>query len=505
VTLKEPSIEHLRQLARDLGFDLSDEDLAEYRDLVIGGLAMYRPLESIPDNLPEVRVPRTPGRPPTEDEDPLHAWYVKTSILGAADDGKLAGKRVVLKDNICLAGVPMMNGASTLEGYVPDVDATVVTRILDAGGEIVGKAHCEYFSFSGGVMSNPTGPTRNPFKPSHMSGGSSSGCAALVGAGEVPMAIGGDQGGSIRAPSAFCGVVGLKPTHGLVPYTGMMPIEHTLDHAGPMTGTVADNALLLEVIAGADGLDPRQYDPRVATYTAALDRGADGLRVGAVTEGFGQEFSQPDVDHAVRAAIDRLPGLGVEVEEISIPMHAIGLNIWAPIAIEGSYELVFKGDALGTGWRGLYLRSLGRMHAGWRRQANEFSDTLKLGMMTAEFVIGTYGRQFYAKAQNLSRKLRQEYDRAFERFDLLVMPTTPMKAPPIPAPNASRAERFVPGFDSITNTAPFDATGHPALSLPCGLREGLPVGMQVVARHFDESTIYRLAAAFEASVDWKTV
>jgi amidase len=472
--------------------------------MVAGGLAMYRPLESIPDYLPEVTYPRTPGYRPGDEEDALHAWYVKSTVKGR-NEGPLAGKQVVLKDNICLAGVPMMNGASTLEGYVPDVDATVVTRILDAGGEIVGKAHCEYFSFSGGVMSNPTGPTRNPHNPVYMSGGSSSGCAALVGAGEVPMAIGGDQGGSIRAPSAFCGIYGMKPTHGLVPYTGMMPIEHTIDHAGPMTGTVADNALLLEVIAGEDGLDPRQYAPRTARYTEALDRGADGMRVGVVTEGFGQVFTEPEVDDAVRAAIARLDGLGCTVEEVSIPMHEIGLNVWAPIAIEGSYELVFKGDALGTGWRGLYVTSLGQVHSAWRSHANSFSDTLKLGMMTSEFVIRNYGRHYYAKAQNLSRKLRAEYDRALDRFDVLVMPTTPMKAPLIPAPDASRADRFVPGFDSITNTAPFDATGHPAMSVPCGMRDGLPVGMQVVARHWDESSIYRLAAAFERDVGWTTL
>jgi len=504
MALKEPSIETIRELARHFGFDMGEEDLAEFRDMVAGGLAMYRPLESLPDYLPEVTYPRTPGHRPTDDEDPLHAWYVKSSVKGSAE-GKLAGKQVVLKDNICLAGVPMMNGASTLEGYVPDVDATVVTRILDAGGEIVGKAHCEYFSFSGGVMSNPTGPTRNPHNPLYMSGGSSSGCAALVGAGEVPMAIGGDQGGSIRAPSAFCGIYGMKPTHGLVPYTGMMPIEHTIDHAGPMTGTVADNALLLEVIAGADGLDPRQYAPETAAYTLALDRGAEGMRVGVVTEGFGQEFTEPDVDDAVREAIARLGGVGCKVEEVSIPMHAIGLNVWAPIAIEGSYEMVFKGDALGTGWRGLYVSSLGHAHSAWRAHANSFSDTLKLGMLTSEFVIRNYGRHYYAKAQNLSRKLREEYDRAFESCDVLVMPTTPMKAPLIPAPDASRAERFVPGFDSITNTAPFDATGHPAMSVPCGMREGLPVGMQFVAPHWNESSIYRLAAAFEREVDWKTL
>ncbi|MFL5798657.1 MAG: amidase [Actinomycetota bacterium] len=504
MALKEPSIEQVSEIARHFGFDMGDEDLAEFRDMVAGGLAMYRPLESIPDYLPEVRYPRTPGRRPTDEEDPLHGWYVKTSIRGATE-GKLSGKRVVLKDNICLAGVPMMNGASTLEGYVPDIDATVVTRILDAGGEIAGKAHCEYFSFSGGVTSNPTGPTHNPHKPSHMSGGSSSGCAALVGAGEVPMAIGGDQGGSIRAPSAFCGIYGMKPTHGLVPYTGQMPIEHTLDHAGPMTGTVADNALLLEVIAGADGLDPRQYAPRVARYTEALDQGAEGLRVGIVREGFGQVFSEPDVDEKVREAAARLEGLGAKVEDVAIPMHAIGLNVWAPIAIEGSYELVFRGDALGTGWRGLYNSSLGKVHSAWRSRANSFSDTLKLGMLTSEWVIRNYGRHYYAKAQNLSRKLREEYDQAFEQHDLLLMPTTPMKAPIIPGPNATRAELFIPGFDSITNTAPFDATGHPAMSVPCGMSEGLPVGMQLVARHHDESTIYRLAAAFERSVDWTTL
>jgi amidase len=504
MAIKVPTAEQIRELAEHFGFALDDEDVAEFRDMVAGGLEMYRPLDSMSDYLPEVRYPRTAGRRPSEEEDPLHAWYVKTSIPGA-DQGPLAGRRVVLKDNICLAGVPMMNGASTLEGFVPDLDATVVTRILDAGGEIVGKAHCEYLSFSGGVTTNPTGPTKNPHKPTHMSGGSSSGCAAIVGSGEVSMAIGGDQGGSIRAPSAFCGIYGMKPTHGLVPYTGMMPIEHTLDHAGPMTGTVTENALLLEVIAGPDGLDPRQYGPPVDRYTEALDRGADGLRIGVVAEGFGQEFSEPDVDDKVREAAARLERTGAKVEDVSIPIHSLGLSIWAPIAIEGSLELVMKGDAVGTGWRGLYMTALAHFHAGWRRQANSFSDVLKVGMLTGEFVIRNYGRHYYAKAQNLSRRLRDEYDQVLAKFDLLVMPTTPMKAPLIPAPNASREDRFVPGFDSISNTAGFDATGHPALSVPCGLSDGLPIGMMLVGRHFDESTIYRAAAAFERAEDWRTL
>ncbi len=170
----------------------------------------------------------------------------------------------------------MMNGASTLEGYVPDVDATIVTRILDAGGTILGKSVCEYFCFSGGSHTSSSGPVHNPRRQGYSAGGSSSGSAALLAAGEVDLAIGGDQGGSIRIPAAYCGIYGMKPTHGLVPYTGVMPIELTIDHTGPMSATVADNALLLEVFAGPDGLDPRQQGAPAEAYTEALGQGCRG-------------------------------------------------------------------------------------------------------------------------------------------------------------------------------------------------------------------------------------
>ncbi len=163
---------------------------------------------------------------------------------------------MALKDNVALAGVPMMNGASTLEGFVPASDATIVTRMLDAGATILGKAVCEHFCLSGGSHTSDPGPVHNPHRIGYSAGGSSSGSGALVAAGEVDLAIGGDQGGSIRIPASYCGIVGMKPTHGLVPYTGVMPIETTIDHTGPMTASVGDNALLLEVLAGPDGLDP---------------------------------------------------------------------------------------------------------------------------------------------------------------------------------------------------------------------------------------------------------
>ncbi|HEY6354184.1 MAG TPA: amidase, partial [Burkholderiaceae bacterium] len=368
--VKRPTIEQLQKIVQSLHMSMSEREIGEYLDVLEGTMQAYDRVEQPPDYLPEVRYPRTPGTRPSPSENPLGAWYVKSEVKGAPY-GLLAGKRIVLKDNVCLAGVPMMNGASTLEGYVPDVDATVVTRILDAGGTIVGKAHCEYFCLSGGSHTSAAGPVHNPYKIGYSAGGSSSGCAALVGAGEVEMAIGGDQGGSIRMPGSFSGCYGMKATHGLVPYTGVMPIEATIDHTGPMTMTVADNALLLEVIAGPDGLDPRQYNVRVDKYTAALGRGVAGLRIGVLTEGFRHPSSEPDVDQKVREAAERFRALGAIVEEVSIPMHLDGPAIWTPIALEGLQAQMMHGNGMGFNWEGLYTTSLLDAHANWRARANQ--------------------------------------------------------------------------------------------------------------------------------------
>jgi amidase len=397
----------------------------------------------------------------------------------------------------------MMNGASTLEGYVPDVDATIVTRILDAGGTIVGKAHCEYFCLSGGSHTNATGPVHNPWRIGYSAGGSSSGSAALVASGEVPMAIGGDQGGSIRMPASFSGCYGMKATHGLVPYTGVMPIEPTLDHTGPMTATVSQNALLLEVLAGADGLDPRQIDVKTDRYTAALGKGVAGLRIGIVTEGFGTPGAERDVDAKVRKSAEKFRELGAAVEEVSIPMHRDGLAVWTPIALEGLTDIMMHGNGFATGWRGLYVTSLLDAHANWRSRANELSASLKYSMLVGDYMLKHHRGHFYAKAQNLSRALKAAYDDTLSRFDLLVMPTTPMKATPLPPPGAPIPLVIQRAFEPIGNTAPFDASGHPAMNVPCGLSEGLPVGMMIIGRHWEEATIYRAARAYEQLGDWR--
>ena len=425
-SVKRPSLDDMLTIARDFGMSHSATRLSEYLNAIDGTLNHYDALDAMPDYLPQVDYPRTAGYRPTAQENPNNAWYVKTDIRGAPR-GPLAGKRIAIKDNVCVAGVPMMNGSSTMKGYTPDVDATIVTRILDAGGTIVGKTHCEHFCLSGGSHTNSTGHVHNPRRHGYSAGGSSSGSAVVVVTGEADMAIGGDQGGSVRMPASFSGLYGMKATHGLVPYSGVMPIENTIDHTGPMTANVADNALFLEVLAGADGLDPRQYAPEPDRYTAALGRGVAGLRIAVVREGFGRPESEADVDASVRRSANVFRTMGATVDEVSIPMHNDAMPIWLAIAGEGSTNQMMKGNGMGTGWKGLYTTSLLDHHAAWPNRADELSESLTATMLTGEYFLRHYHGRYYAKAQNLARKLGAAYDRMLGAYDLLLMPTTAMK------------------------------------------------------------------------------
>jgi amidase len=503
--VKKPTPAELRDVARALGMNLTDADVDSYLELMTGAIDGYNVLAEMPSYVPEVKYPRTPGRFPEGEDNPNNAWYVKTTIKGAAT-GKLAGKTVAVKDNVCVAGVPMTNGASTLEGYVPDVDATIVTRMLDAGATILGKTHCECFCFSGGSHTSAYGPVHNPLKHGYSAGGSSSGSAAVVANREVDMAIGGDQGGSIRMPSSYCGIYGMKPTWGLVPYTGIMPIEATLDHTGPMTATVADNALLLEVLAGPDGLDPRQTAARAAApYTQALGQKIGGMRIGVLKQGFEAANAEADVVAMVRKGGDAFKRMGATVEEVSVPMHTAAMAIWSAIAHEGGTAQMMLGNGFGFNWKGLYVTSLLDAHAAWRQRADELSETLKITALTGHYILHKYRGHYYAKAQNLARKLTAAYDAALGKYDALLLPTTPIKATRLPDAGAPRAEILLRGFEMISNCAPFDVSGHPALTMPCGLSEGLPAGLMLVGKHHDEMSLYKLGSAWESGAEWKSI
>ncbi len=471
MAITPPTNEDLAEIAGRYRLGLGASDVEAFRGIITGALASYAEVE----RLYQAHLPELPDRPyrwPSPAENELGAWYVTTE-LRTSGDGPLAGRRVAIKDNIEVAGLPMMNGSATLEGFVPRRDATVVTRLLDAGATITGKAVCEDLCFSGGSHTSRTGPVLNPWDRGRSAGGSSSGSAALVAAGHADMALGGDQGGSVRIPSAFCGTVGHKPTHGLVPYTGAFPIENTIDHLGPITRTVQDAALLLEVLAGRDGLDPRQRAEHLpGDFRTGLEAGAAGLRIAVVAEGFGiPGLSQPGVDEAVRAAIRTLEAAGASV-------NGYGMN--AP---------------------GLYDPELiGHYAHGRAAHGAQMSESLKLTMLCGRYVIDSDGGRHYAMARNLALELTAAYDAALADADVLVLPTLPIVASPLPGPGAGREEKLARSLEMIANTAPFDVTGHPATSVPAGLADGLPAGLMIVGRRLEDGLCLRVARAYENAV-----
>ncbi|NMI02021.1 amidase [Pseudonocardia acidicola] len=498
--VQPPDPSAITEAAEHYGLTLSDEDVKSFQPFVQGLLGSW----DVVEELYAQTAPKAPERAwtrPADADNPYNAWYVTTDITETGE-GPLAGRTIAVKDNTMVAGVPMMNGSKTLEGFTPTRDATIISRLLAAGATIAGKAVCEDLCFSGGSHTSRTGPVRNPWDETRSTGGSSSGSAALVASGVVDMATGGDQGGSIRMPAAYSGIVGHKPTHGLVPYTGAFPIEQTIDHVGPMTRTVSDAALMLSVIAGRDGLDPRQpTDLQVDDYVGALSRSAQGLRVGVVTEGFGHPNSEPGVDDTVRAATEKLREAGLTVEDVSIPWHLHGAKIWDVIATEGAAAQMVEANGYGMNWQGLYDPELIEFYGNqWRQNPNEFSQTVQFVLLTGGYAMGRYRGKHYAMARNLAFDLRKAYDDALARYDVLVMPTVPITATVIPAADAPREEVIPRALEMLANTATFDVTGHPATSVPAGLSDGLPVGMMIVGKHFDDATPLRVAHTFEQAV-----
>jgi amidase len=323
-----------------------------------------------------------------------------------------------------------------------------------------------------------------------------------VASGEVDFALGGDQGGSVRMPAAFCGIVGHKPTYGLVPYTGAFPIERTLDHVGPMTRTVADAAAMLSVLAGVDGYDPRQPDViEPVDYLAALAEPASGLRVGVVTEGFATPVSEPGVDESVRAAIDVLSSAGLTVEKVSIPWHVDAMHVWNVIGTEGAAYQMIDGNAHGMNADDFYDPELIAHYARGRiEHGATLSKTVKLVGLSGRYTFETGGGKYYGMARRLVPEIRAAYDEALARYDVLVMPTVPYTAKELPPADVSLADYLHMALSMIGNTAPFDVTGHPSCSVPAGLVDGLPAGLMITGKRFDDATVLRVAHTYEQAV-----
>ena len=515
--LRRPDVDEVMEYGRALGFDLTPTEARMIQARMMDTVATLEAFDEmrVEERRPPLRfTDRDPGRRPTEAEDPLGA-FIRTCRVKGADAGPLAGKTVALKDHIALAGVPLTFSSHMMDGYVPDFDATLVTRLLDAGATIVGKLKMEEFSWGGPGLSGAGdyGRPLNPHNRDHVTGGSSSGSGAAVAGRMVDIALGGDQGGSIRLPAAWCGIVGLMPTHGLVSHTGVFGLEPTIDYVGPMARTVEDVAVSLTCMAGRDGLDPRQADvpASLPDYTASLSRGVKGLRIGVLEEGFGVAGGDRAVDEAVMEAVRGLERAGARVERVSVPLHTKALPALLPIYLEGGkrmYDTHFGGAFAKTYYPSSLISIFGRLK---QSHAREFSPNLKLNLLQGYYLQRNYGGRLYAKAQNVRPTFVAQYDRVFGSVDVLAMPTIPLTAPRWQAPRDFEdaleltmlgGRRSLDLAPVIANTCPFNYTGHPAISVPCAKIGGLPVGLMLVAPHFREDTLLQAAAAHQRSVDW---
>ena len=372
----------LPALARGFGFEPS---AAEAGELLAVAEAVFSTLDLLDGQKPDLPEPveavREARERPSPDQDPLNAIVRRCRVRAEGCEGLLSGKRLAMKDSVAIAGIPLTCGSAILQGFVPASDATVTDRILRAGAEIVCVTNMDDLAFSGGGESSWYGPTRNPFDRERSAGGSSGGAAAALWYDGIDLAVGCDQGGSIRAPASWCGVVGLKPTHSLVPYTGIAGIDATFDHCGPLARTAEGAALLLQVMAGADPGDPRQCEVPRSDYARAVERaGADlsDLRIGIVTEGFSEAVgAEPATCAAVRAAAERLAGLGAELHERSLPEHLEAGGVAFAGFVEGMTALMTSGGN-GIGWSGRYWEELApAIVKGLRERGNELSPQVK--------------------------------------------------------------------------------------------------------------------------------
>jgi len=388
--------------------------------------------------------------------------------------GPLHGIPIALKDLVLTRGIRTTCGSRILRDWVPDADATVAARLTEAGAVLLGKLNMHEFAYGPTGVNPHYGTPRNPWDPQRMPGGSSSGSAVAVAAGLCAGALGTDTGGSIRIPATLCGLVGLKPTYGRVSRAGVIPLAWSLDHVGPMTRTVTDAALLLQVLAGRDPADPSTADVPVPDYRRAMQEEVRGLRLGLPKHLFFERLD-PEVRGAVHAAARSLEGLGASIQEVPLSriQHA-GPASFAIIAAEA------------TAYHEHYLKT----------RAAEYGADVRARLMTGQFILAGH----YLKAQRARQIIRADVDAALQQVDALLFPTTPIAAPPLDA-----REVTVDGHTEdvrgwlIRCTRPINVTGHPALSVPCGLTAGgLPIGLQLVGRHFDEATLLRMAHAFEA-------
>jgi len=404
----------------------------------------------------------------------------------------LAGVPVGIKDVMVTRGTRSTAGSKMLENYIPPYDCTAVVRLEEAGAVVLGKMNCDEFAMGSSNENSAYRPVHNPHDLSRVPGGSSGGSAAAVAAGMAVATLGSDTGGSIRQPASFCGVVGLMPTYGRVSRYGLIAFASSLDHIGPLTNTVKDAAIILRTIAGRDPMDSTSADLPVPDYVAELDLPVQRLRLGIPKEYFAEGLD-PEVRAAVEAAIQKLAGMGCEVVPVSLPHTEYAIPTYYLVATAEASANLARFDGVRYGHRAANVRSLSDMY---RRSRDEgFGAEVKRRIMLGTYALSAgYYDAYYLKAQRVRTLLTRDFEEAFKKVDAIITPTSPTAAFQL----GEKADDPLSMYLADIYTVTADLVGIPGISIPCGkTKEGLPIGMQILGRHFDESTILRLAHSYE--------
>ncbi len=424
------------------------------------------------------------------DEARARAAAIDDRVAAGEDPGPLAGVPVALKDNMCTRGIATTCSSRILAGWSPPYDGTVVSMLRDAGAVVIGKTNLDEFAMGSSTENSAFGPTRNPLDPSRVPGGSSGGSAAAVAAGFAPLSFGSDTGGSIRQPAALCGVVGVKPTYGRVSRHGLIAFASSLDQIGPFTHTVADAALALNVVSGHDPLDSTSIPESVPDYSAVLDRGVDGLRVGRITDL--PEGADPDVVERTEQAFAALERAGATIVEVEVPAFTYGLTAYYLIAPAEASSNLARYDGVRYGLRIDGDDTESMMMA--TRTAG-FGEEVKRRIMLGTYALSAgYYDAYYGKALKIRRLMADDFARAYKHADVLITPTSPSVAFPFGDKTADPFAMYL----CDTYTIPANLTGHPGASVPFGTgADGLPVGVQVLAPALGEPVMLQVAAELE--------
>ncbi len=435
----------------------------------------------------------------TEDRAIKRAQEIDKKLSCNEKVGSMAGVPVAIKDNMCINGIPNTCGSKHLENFIPPYDATVIEKLYDADAIILGKTNMDEFAMGSSTEYSSFGVTKNPWDLERVPGGSSGGSAAAVAAGQATCAIGSDTGGSIRQPASFCGVVGMKPTYGYVSRYGVVPFSSSLDQVGSLTKNVRDCALLLNVISGKDPRDSTSADIEYPDLLKSLNGSIQGLKIGVAKEYFDVGLAS-EVKDMVQSGIKVLEECGAEILEVSLPHSEYALPVYYLLAPSEASSNMARYDGVQYGHRAGDSSDLYSLYKDARTKG--FGPEVQRRIMLGTYALSAgYYDAYYLKAQKVRTLIRRDFDRAFEKCDCIVSPTSPSTAFKIGA----KTDDLIGMYKSDICTVPVNIAGLPGISIPCGIAGGLPVGLQMIGKHFDESTILNMAYAFEQNYDGQEI